>query len=246
MPRFVRASGRSASNLQGGDQFVQCRGKRRLVAFGQIAFVRTGERTRRAHAHFTDRVTQAVSERGDGIRGIRLLQRSRRRRTHERIVVVQCGGERLVGRRCRPLRQSLDSARTARSPTASDPLAIARNLIGSARVTPVVRVERLGEPLKTFRLAAGPALDLGGGPRGLAIAMAFGAWLGHTHRHGPIRPRNAHGMIVARIDDHVAAHRHVAGRAFGPLGAVGVMVVTLGRRTSSRDGTACRRHCRAP
>ena len=65
-------------------------------------------------------------------------------------------------------------------------------------------------------------------PGGGLILVAVAARVGRAVLHRFVRPRNAETVVVALIDHHVGAHRHVAGRA-AALGAL-FLVVVMARR----------------
>lgn len=62
-----------------------------------------------------------------------------------------------------------------------------------------------GRPERPFDHGCGPGLA--------AVAVATGAGVRRAERGAQVRPRDAEGVVVALVDDHVGAGRHVAGRA---------------------------------
>src|SRR5271169_6559809 len=71
-------------------------------------------------------------------------------------------------------------------------------------------MECFGVVLKTLSIWTVPGFDGGGSPRSRLVPMAFVAGIGRAELRRKIRTRNPQAVIVARIDDHVSARRHVA------------------------------------
>ena len=88
--------------------------------------------------------------------------------------------------------------------------------------------KRLGPGLETLALRAIPALDRGRRPGGVLVGVAVVAGIGDAEADREVRPRHAEAMIVARIDHHIGARRHVAGRAARRRRALRMMVVRHG------------------
>ena len=66
---------------------------------------------------------------------------------------------------------------------------------------------------KPFAIGPEPALDRIRGPlrRSIGVAIVAGVW--RAVLHGQIRPRNPQAVIVAGVNHHVSARRHVARNA---------------------------------
>jgi hypothetical protein len=67
--------------------------------------------------------------------------------------------------------------------------------------------------------------DGSGSPLRRLVAVTVVAGVRRTERYGEIGPRNAEGVIVAQIDDHIVAGLHVARDTGGLRSDAGVMTM---------------------
>ena len=83
-------------------------------------------------------------------------------------------------------------------------------------------MEGFGISLETFAHRSVPLFYRRGGPGGVAVLATCRACIWRAEPCGKVGAGNAEGMIVARIDNHISPHRHVAGDAVRRSGALRV------------------------
>src|SRR5262249_24231423 len=111
------------------------------------------------------------------------------------------------------------------------------------------RVEGFGVVLEAFWVCSVPALDRRRRPLRHFVAVAVVAGVRRAELRREVGPRHAEAVIVAAVDDHVGALRHVAGRAgdrraYRLMMAVANGCILVGRVALQADAVAGRAESR--
>ncbi len=106
--------------------------------------------------------------------------------------------------------------------------------------------EGLREVLETGLALGEPVGDGPRRPVRLAVRVAGVAGVRSSQLFGQVRARNAHRVVVARIDHHVGRRRHVAGRALRAAGSRRVVVMAGGVEFRGRVALRADRVARRP